>query len=159
VEFDLYSYENEEDFKEDIYTKDDRPYWCINYSQPISYEGKELVLSMNTNFLLDTDNEEDWDYYRTKYVQLPQTLPEGHYIAVIKYQDMERKAYIQVNAMAAYVGSADNKTIAMVYESESAAPVGGVQVIFDNFTIVTGQDGLAVSETPLFTEEGYTCWA
>ena len=51
VEFSLYRYGSEEDFKEDIYAQDDRPFWCVHYDKPISIEGKELVLSTKTNFL------------------------------------------------------------------------------------------------------------
>jgi hypothetical protein len=152
VEFSLYRYDNEEDFKQDIFTKDDRPYWCVHYDKPLSYEGKELVLTMSTTFL--QENDEDYDY-GTKFVQIPQTLPEGHYIAVLRREGQERTALMQINAVAAYVGSAENKTIAMVYESESALPVEGARVVFENFTMQTGPDGLAVSDNVLFKEDSF----
>ena len=60
---------------------------------------------------------------------------------------------MQINALAAYVGAADNKTIAMVYESETAMPAEGVKIVFDSFTMQTGKDGLAVSDNVLFTED------
>ena len=151
VEFELYRYSREEEFKEDIFTKDDRPYWCVHYDKPISYEGKERVLNMNTTFLSDGDDS----YYRTKFIQIPQTLPEGHYIAVIRKGQQERSALVQINAMAVYVGSADNKTIAMIYESETATPIAGAQIAFDAFTMQTGKDGLAVSDKALLTEESF----
>lgn len=153
VEFNLYRYLDEKDFQEDIFIKDDRPYWCVHYSQPINDEGKELVLSMNTTFLHDQPEEDEWAYYKAKFIQLPDSLPEGHYVAVIKRGDVERKTYIQVNGLAVYVGSLDNKTIAMVYESKTAMPVEGAQIIFENHTMTTGADGLAVSDYSLFDGE------
>lgn len=150
VEFSLYKYDNEENFKNDISTKDDRPFWCVHYDKPISYEGKEQVLSMSTSFLQE---EGEGSYYSTKFLQIPQTLPEGHYIAVIRKDEQERCALVQINALAAYVGAADNKTIAMVYESETAQPMAGVQIVFDSFTLRTGKDGLAVSDNVIFTED------
>lgn len=153
VEFSLYKYDSEEGFKEDIYTKDDRPFWCVHYDKPISYEGKELVLSMSTNFLQEDDDD---SYYRTKFLQIPQTLPEGHYIAVIRKDEQERSALIQVNALAAYVGAAENKTIAMLYESETATPVEGARIVFDGLTLQTGKDGFAVSDNALFTEDSFS---
>ncbi|MBP7176417.1 MAG: Ig-like domain-containing protein [Thermoclostridium sp.] len=150
VEFSLYRYGSEKDFKDDLYAQEDRPFWCVHYNKPISTEGKELVLSVNTNFLQEDDSE---GYYGTKYIEVPQTLPEGHYVAVIKKDEQERHAMLQVNDLAVYVGAADNKTIAMIYESESASPVEGVKVVFDSFTMQTGKDGLAVSDNALFTEE------
>jgi hypothetical protein len=150
VEFSLYKYDKEEEFKQQLSARDDRPYWCVHYNKPISYEGKELVLSVTSNFLQEDDDD---SYYRTKYLQIPQTLPEGHYIAVIRKDDQERCALVQINALAVYVGAADNKTIAMVYESETAQPVEGVRIVFDSFTMQTGKDGLAISDNALFTEE------
>ncbi|NLO38689.1 MAG: hypothetical protein GX115_04335 [Ruminiclostridium sp.] len=150
VEFSLYRYGSEEDFKEDIYAQDDRPFWCVHYDKPISIEGKELVLSTKTNFL-----EGEESYYGTKYLEIPQTLPEGHYVAVIKKDDQERYAMVQINSLAVYVGAAENKTIGLVYESETALPVEGAKVVFDNFTLQTGKDGLAVSDNVVFTEDSF----
>lgn len=152
VDFSLYRYNSEEDFRDDIYRKDDRPFWCVHYDEPIDYEGKELVLQMSTSFLSESDGDDY--YFRTKFVQLPETLPEGHYIVVIKKDDMERRAFIQINELAVYIGAADNKTLAVVYKSETAEPVEGVQIVFDDFSMATDRDGFAVMEIPLFDEEG-----
>ena len=55
--------------------------------------------------------------------------------------------------MAVYVGAAANKTLALVYDSEHGVPVENAEIVFDNFTMKTGQDGLAVSDKTLYDPE------
>ncbi|MDD4493205.1 MAG: Ig-like domain-containing protein, partial [Eubacteriales bacterium] len=154
VEFSLYKYNSADEFKRDISVRDDRPYWCSSYGKQPDIEGKEQTLKINTT-LKSFDESNDNYYYRTRYVVLPEALPEGYYIAVIKVDGLERRAYIQVNSMAVYVGTSVNKTIAFIYDSESALPVEGAKVVFNDFTLQTGQDGLAVSNDVAFNGRGY----
>jgi uncharacterized protein YfaS (alpha-2-macroglobulin family) len=135
----------------DIYLRDDRPYWCIHYNKPISIEGKEQILSMDTNFMRYGTGE--YYYYQARYIVLPESLPEGYYIAVMKADALERRALIQINDMAVYVGAASNKTIGMVYDSQTSLPVKGAQIVFDSFSMTAGSDGVAVSEQTVFDEE------
>jgi len=151
VNFSLYRYASEEEFKNDIYLRDDRPYWCIHYNKPISIEGKEQILSMDTNFMRYGTGE--YYYYQARYIVLPESLPEGYYIAVMKADALERRALIQINDMAVYVGAASNKTIGMVYDSQTSLPVKGAQIVFDSFSMTAGSDGVAVSEQTVFDEE------
>lgn len=154
VEFSLYRYNSEDDFRNDIYINDDRPYWCISYNRPENIEGKELVLTTKSLLQREEENEEYY-YNSTGYLLLPESLPEGYYIAVAKADGMERRAYVQINGMAVYVGTAVNKTIGFVYESETSSPVEGAEIVFDNFTMTTGQDGVASSDQVLFDNDGY----
>ncbi len=145
VDFSLYKYDSEEAFQKDLFVEEGRPSWCVYYNREIDYQEKEQVLRMKTTLL----HGEDDNRFYAKYIEIPEPLPEGYYIAVINAGNTERQAFVQINGLAAYVGSAENKTIAFVYDSETATPVEGVEISFNNFSIQTGEDGLAVSENVL----------
>ncbi len=152
LEFNVYQYNSGEEFKKDIAVQDSRPFWCVHYNRPKNTDGKEPVLSMNT--VLQSDRDDDADrYYGTQYLVMPEPLPEGYYIVSLKLGEMERRTYLQINGMAAYVGAADNKTIALVYDSEQAKPVEGAEIKFDGFSLITRPDGLAVCDDAVFDEE------
>ena len=155
IEICLYRYSNEHEFKEDLFVKKDRPDWSCNYKKQIDCSGMEEILKMKTTLLYDYDNSNEW-YPDIKYIELPETLPEGHYAAVVRYDDMECKAPVQINSMAVYIGSAINKTIGFIYDSQTSSPVEGAEIVFDKLSMKTGTDGLAVSDTLLIEEEGST---
>ena len=151
VELSIYQYSNEQEFKEDVFIKDDRPRWCIQYNNKIDYSGKEEVFSIKTALLYDDEKE---GYYRTKFLELPDKLPEGYYVAVVRYDEMESITLVQINGMAVYIGSAENKTIGFIYDSLTSTPVEGAEIVFDKFSIKTGADGIAVSDDVLMEKDG-----
>ncbi|MDD4295827.1 MAG: Ig-like domain-containing protein [Ruminiclostridium sp.] len=155
IEFCLYRYSDEQEFKEDLFVKDDRSYWSDNYKNQIDCSGMEEILRIKTTLLYDYDNSNE-GYPDIKYIELPETLPEGHYAAVVRYKDMECKAPVQINSMAVYIGTAINKTIGFIYDSQTSTPVEGAEIVFDKFSMKTGADGIAVSDTLLIEKEGST---
>jgi hypothetical protein len=153
VEFCIYQYHNDQEFRDDLYAKDDRPNWCIhNNNNKIDYSDKEEVFNITSMLLPDKEKSPGW-YYGAKYIELPESLPEGYYIAVIRHDGIERKALVQINSMAVYVGRAENKTIGFIYDSLTSNPIEGAEIVFDKFSIKTGNDGIAVSDDVLISED------
>ncbi len=141
LEVSLYRYDTPEAFIKDYDAIANHPEWVIidrnrhipDVSGLLPYKSYTLPLSYTP------------DSYYMSYLALPENLAEGHYLIILKSDDLKEYAFIQINDMQLYMTVGDEKSLIWVNDMITGQPVSGA--IFEGNgikSVTTGNDGTAL---------------
>lgn len=88
--------------------------------------------------------------YGDSYFRFPRALPAGFYLVQGAPEGGTIQAWLQVTDVALYASVSEPRTLVWANDVASKAPVAGatVRVAGDSFSTRTGQDGVALFDTP-----------
>lgn len=142
VNVDLYKYQNEESFLENIKKIGNIPYWAIyNKSRELFDTGKlTKVSSFKT-----TISVSNLGYWYMSCISFPEVLKEGHYLVNLTCEGVQYQTHLQINDTVLYINVSKNKSLIWANNSITGEPVEGALVETQGAKAVkTGNDGVAV---------------
>ena len=125
---------------------DAAPEWAWSAGAPIATGSLTLVLT--GKIAVHRFETEDGDDTRT-WVQVPQTLKAGWYVATMSFNGRRQQTILQVTDLAAYAMVTQTRSVVWVNGLDNAKPVRGATVTVAGRTLGrTDADGLRIGTTP-----------
>ncbi|MEZ4087363.1 MAG: polymorphic toxin-type HINT domain-containing protein [Candidatus Gracilibacteria bacterium] len=141
----VYTIPNAENFEQIINEKfAGKPYWVQYREQNVDTNNLSEKFSFNDLPL------EGNDY--TKYLALPEVLPEGYYLIELRSNDEVVQSLIQVSNTAAFLNISPEKAFVWLHDNQNKNPIQGatVQVSNSDTTVSTDQNGFVeLDELPI----------
>ncbi|MFA6427416.1 MAG: polymorphic toxin-type HINT domain-containing protein [Candidatus Magasanikbacteria bacterium] len=140
----VYKFRSEQDFIQTMKDMDAFPYWSSSRDD-YRVDTKNLQEVMNFSGEVKSEN-----YVR--YVEFPDTLPKGFYVADFSSGKEIAQAYIQVSDLITYLNASRTDTIVWVNDLKTKLPAGGATISFldTNLSYSTNGQGIATFKTPNF---------
>ncbi|OGY78797.1 MAG: hypothetical protein A3B74_03350 [Candidatus Kerfeldbacteria bacterium RIFCSPHIGHO2_02_FULL_42_14] len=86
---------------------------------------------------------------RVKFIQLPQKLDEGFYLADVVVNNEHEQAWFQVIPIAGFLASSGSQTILWLKDLTHGSNVSGAEISFENNSVgKTNSEGVAMFDTP-----------
>ncbi len=147
VEVEVFSYPDADSFLRELKNIDQTPYWAISQNKANPYDENKLEKAISVKARIISYHREYWS---SKYLLLPSTLPEGYYLVKAKVDGISCYTQMQINPSSVYLLATIDKTLAWLNDSVSGNPLVGAEITLDNETTVkTNKDGLAVLSSKL----------
>ncbi|MGI5858651.1 MAG: alpha-2-macroglobulin family protein, partial [Tepidanaerobacteraceae bacterium] len=143
MEFVVYKYQSAGEYIKALQERQKVPYWAYRSRQKYQEDASKLqsILQFSTPVI-------DFDY--TKFVEFPETLPTGYYLAETTIRDIRRQVWFQVTDLSLYAAVDKNNTFVWVNDLSDGLPVAGakIQLWDSDRSAVTDDKGLARLTTP-----------
>lgn len=138
VKTSIYKFKDMDSFIEAVSQKCEQPYWAYSSQQQnlVSKEGLTKVMSFDQTF--------DLSQWRDRYLSVPEALPRGLYLVESTLDDITAQTFVQSTDLSAYYTLSDTKSLIWLNSLRDGKPVASAQIIVDNETITTGEDGVAL---------------
>lgn len=87
--------------------------------------------------------------YYSHLIRLPQSLPQGYYVAVIQSTKTRDISWFQVHPVASFVGMAGTDSLVWLKNSATGQGISGAPVTYNGKVVgTTGLDGVVIFNTP-----------
>ncbi len=149
MEVSLYRYDTPEAFIKDYDGINHYPEWAVIDRE--QYIPDVSGLTPYKTYTLPLTNAPE--YYYMTYLALPESLPEGHYLIIIKSDDLKEYAFIQINDMQLYMTVGDEKTLIWLNDMITGQPVSGAVFEGNGIKPVTTKDGTALIEEDIYKDQ------
>lgn len=139
----LYKYKSAEDYINALENKEKTPFWAYctrqNYSEDVS--GLEQAAKFSVPLR---------EYQNTTFMEFPEPMPPGYYVAEAAVQDVRRQVWFQVTDLSAFTAVDREKVLVWVNDLANGSPVEGASVSLagSKQTDVTADNGLAQISAP-----------
>lgn len=144
VSLKFYRYPSADAFIKAVLDREETPIWAsYSYSNSrIDVTGLTKALEFTQTFNMGT--------WQQRYMQSPETLPDGFYVAELTSGDLVSQAFVQVSKIAAYAMGDASKTLFWLNDSTTSKPIANatIQNISTSAKGTSGSDGLATLVTP-----------
>ncbi|MCX7771942.1 MAG: Ig-like domain-containing protein, partial [Clostridia bacterium] len=150
IELALYRYESSEAFEKAIDAMNAEPGWAVVEKERYKPDVSALPLFKSYTIPLTWVEES----YYISYLDLPENLPEGHYVLFMKSNGKEDFSFIQINDTQLYVTMTENAALVWANDMITGQPVANA--VFEGGTltpVTTKEDGTAKIEQGLYKGE------
>lgn len=142
ISVEVYRYNSAKAYLQTLQEMDKFPYWSASRDD---YRVKTDNLTKVLTFPAQIKIEDN-----VYYIEFPQSLDKGFYVANFTNNGKLNQVYLQVSNLATYVNITRNDTLVWINDLATGQPASGVNVSFvdmvDNYT--TNDQGLATLPTP-----------
>jgi uncharacterized protein YfaS (alpha-2-macroglobulin family) len=146
VQLELYSYNDNETFLNDLKKKTSKPYWAVSDNTD-SYDKSSLQKAAAVTAHV---YKQDVNYWSNTYLVLPSTLPEGYYLVCAEVDGSKYYTQLQINNTSVYIMTTEQQSIAWLNDSTTGQPLEGAEFMLDGGKPVKAdQSGMAVINEPL----------
>lgn len=146
LKINLYSYDDNETFLNDLKKKTSRPYWAVSENNDIYDESRLQRAATVTAHVY----KQDVGYWNNTYLVLPSTLPEGYYLVCAEVDGYKHYAQLQINNTSVYIMTTEQQSIAWINDSITGQPLEGAEFMLDGGkTVKADRSGMAVINEPL----------
>lgn len=158
MKVEIFKYKNEDDFLNNIKENDEKDYYrYYNYNNNYIFKTDNLnkVSEISTNIL--TNNEETFDRHMGgKFIALPDTLEEGHYLISVSYEDYVYHTHLQVNDITSYVMVTEKEAFIWANDSKENTPISDALVVLnENDKGYTNDEGVAIINSNVDEDKKY----
>lgn len=122
------------------------PGWAFETNKNFAVPSEDITLTRE--FTLKPESRQQ-DY--TKYLSLPENLPQGDYWIEISTKNQSQHLFVEVTNLSSYVDVTVNKTLLWINNLSTKSPVQNAQITLAEGKSLgtTNDDGIAVIETEL----------
>lgn len=144
----VYSYKDSSEYIKALENREKIPYWA--YYGRLEYREDTSGLAKVADFSVPLQG-----YDNTSFLELPEALPPGYYMAEVSLQGAVQQAWFQVTDLGIYAAAADNKTVFWIHDLSQGLPVQEAEVkIIGGEIAKTDQNGLAELPSPQNVTKG-----
>lgn len=149
IEFTVYNYKSAEDFIKAQQERETIPIWA--YRSREIYIEDTSKLQQVARFLAPVM---EYDY--STFVEFPEPLPAGYYLAEINFDDLKSQTWFQVTDLSLYSAVDKENTYIWVNNLQDGSPASGakVELYGSDEAAVTDASGLVRLATPQDTSTG-----
>ncbi len=145
----LYRYDTPEAFIKDYDGISQYPGWAV--IDRARYIPDVSGLTPFKTFTLPLTYTSESNYM--SYLALPENLPEGYYLIIIKSDTLKEYAFIQINDMQLYMTVGEEKTLIWLNDMINGQPVSGAVFEGNGIKPVTTKDGTGLIEENIYKEQ------
>lgn len=160
MKVEIFKYNNEDDFLINIKENDEK-----NYYRYYDYYNKNSILfktenlskvsELNTKILANDIGSFD-RYMGGKFIALPDTLDEGHYLISVSYKDYIYQTHLQVNDITSYVMITEKEAFVWANDSKENSPINNASVILnEKDKTTTNNEGIAIINSNVDKDKKY----
>lgn len=145
----VYNYKQAQDYINALEERQKLPYWAYRSRQ--KYREDTSKLKSTANFSVPI---REFDY--TKFIEFPEPLPAGYYLAETKIQNTTQQVWFQVTDLSLYSAVDKDNTYIWVNDLSTGSPVSRakIQLRGSSKSTVTDDTGLAQLTTPQENSSG-----
>lgn len=134
----IYQYKDGSEYLKALIKKESIPAWA-SYSRS-RYQENVTQLTSVANFSLPIQESQN-----VNYLEFPDTLPPGYYLAEISIKNTKKQAFFQITDLAVYSIVDNDQTLFWVHDLAQRTPIEGAEVsLFKNKEkSITNKSGLA----------------
>ncbi len=142
IDFTVYRYKTANDYIRALQEKQKIPFWAFRSRQTYLEDVSKLQsVAKFSAPVMDVES--------TKFIEFPEVMPAGYYIAQANVQNNIRQIWFQVTDLAIYAAVGKNQNLVWVNDLSSGKPVSGAKVQFygNGKSSTTDDTGLAKLST------------
>jgi len=149
IQIDVYQYGDGAEYIQRLQEREKVPYWA--YYSRRQYQEDTNGLTRIANFNLELKR-----YGYETFLEFPQPLKAGCYLADLSLENQHRQLWFQVSDLGVYTAVAENQTLVWVNDLKTGMPAAEAQVVPGNEgkPVTTDEKGLASLKTPEEMEQG-----
>lgn len=142
LEVEVFLFNGWQDYLSSIRQRDNLPWWSYAKEDFLMDTSKLKRLSSFTALVKKSQ--------QITYIEFPESLNKGFYLAELKNKGDKVQVWIQVSDLSTYYNVTKTETIFWVNDNISKSPVDGVKIeLLDNpLAVLTDAKGIAVFKTP-----------
>ncbi len=131
----IYSYKNAQEYIKALQEREKTPFWA--YHSRVNYRENTQGLSEVASFSTPIEGSQN-----LSFIQFPEAIPAGYYLAEITLDDTVRQLWFQVTDLGIYAALGENKNLYWVHDLLSGLPVAGADIKGNGETAKTNDNGL-----------------
>ncbi|MBI2426831.1 MAG: Ig-like domain-containing protein [Candidatus Kerfeldbacteria bacterium] len=141
----MYAFPDSKSFANAFNELNSIPYWASQSRNAWSMETKGLALHSTSEV-----NTQTLDGYMQTAVTLPNTLPEGYYVAEFVVSDQHEQALLTVMDITAYATVSETQLVVWTHDAKTKKPLENAEVALSNGTKLgtTNATGVMSAATP-----------